>query len=202
MDNSHYKKPLVILLHEIYGVNEQIKYFFNRFIDEGFDVLAPDLLQKEPFPYEQEEDAYRYFMNQIGFNKSVNKVAQLIQLNRDKYDQVYVVGFSVGATIAWLSSEYKVDGIVGFYGSRIRDYSEIVPGCPALLYFAIKEKSFDVYDLEKKIRIKSNVSVNVVDAEHGFMNPFIKTYDSQKSTECLRDAIVFLKRIREGTGIT
>ncbi|MGG4152423.1 hypothetical protein [Peribacillus muralis] len=44
-----------------------------------------------------------------------------------------------GAIVAWMCSEEEcVDGIAGFYGSPIRNYSELVPQYPVLLFFALQ----------------------------------------------------------------
>ncbi|MDZ7543973.1 hypothetical protein GNF83_22995, partial [Clostridium perfringens] len=126
----------------------------------------------ESFSYDQEDKAYHYFMNEIGFTRALNEVINIVNLNREKYDHIFIIGFSIGATIAWMSSEYGVDGIIGFYGSRIRNHVEIEPSCTTLLFFARHEKSFCVLDLEEKLRTKQNTSVEIIEAEHGFMNPY------------------------------
>ncbi|AIQ65421.1 hypothetical protein PSTEL_22205 [Paenibacillus stellifer] len=199
MNNS--SKALVIILHEIYGINDHINFFSDVIIKEGFDVLSPNLLQKESYSYDQEDKAYHYFMNEVGFDKSLDKVIQIINFNREKYDQIFIIGFSVGATIAWLSSEYGVDGIIGYYGSRIRNYIEIEPRCPTLLYFPRYEKSFNVLDLKRHLKSKKKTTVEIVEAEHGFMNPFYKTYNLEEYTKCIKYSIDFLRQIEEGTGI-
>ncbi|WP_223070553.1 dienelactone hydrolase family protein [Paenibacillus caui] len=192
---------LVIILHEIYGINDHIKFFRDVMIKEGFDVLTPNLLHKESFSYEQEDKAYHYFMNEIGFHKSLHEVKQIVKVNREKYDQIYIIGFSVGATIAWMSSEDEIDGIIGYYGSRIRNHVEIEPRCPTLLFFSKNEKSFNVLDLEKKLKTKKKTIIEIIEAEHGFMNPFYKTYKSKEYRDCIEISIDFLKRIAEGSGI-
>lgn len=201
MNTNNSKKSLVIILHEIYGINDHINFFSDVMFKEGFDVLSPNLLHRESYPYDQEDKAYHYFMNQIGFNKSLDKVRRIVNLNREKYNQIFIVGFSIGATIAWMSSEYEVDGIIGYYGSRIRDYVEIEPRCPTLLFFSRHEKSFNILDLERKIKTKKKIAVEIIEAEHGFMNPFYKTYNSKEYTECIKNSIDFLRQIEEGTGI-
>ncbi|MDQ0112425.1 dienelactone hydrolase family protein [Paenibacillus harenae] len=199
--NTSRKSSLVIILHEIYGVNDHINFFSDIMNKEGFEVLCPNLLHREPFSYDQEDTAYHYFMNKIGFNKSLEEVLHTVNLNRKKYDFIYIIGFSIGATIAWMSSEYEVDGIIGFYGSRVRDYVEIEPRCPALLIFPRHEKSFNVLELEEKLMTKKNNTVEIIEAEHGFMNPFYKAYNSSKYTKCIKKSIDFLSQIEEGTGI-
>ena len=58
----------IIVLHEIYGINEHIKNVCIGFSAKGYDVICPNLInRREPFDYESQEEAYNYFMNNIGF---------------------------------------------------------------------------------------------------------------------------------------
>ena len=125
-------KTLVILIPEIYGVNEHMKSIEDILQKEGFDVICPNLLNREAFLYSEEAEAYNYFINQIGFENSCNKIKKLVQYYRNQYQSIFLLGFSVGATTAWLSSQLAVEGIVGFYGSRIRDFTDLQPLCPKL----------------------------------------------------------------------
>ncbi|WP_337955898.1 dienelactone hydrolase family protein [Bacillus weihaiensis] len=122
-------RSVVIIIHEIYGVNDHIAIFSKRLTSQGFEVICPNLLDFElPFDYEQEEEAYHHFMNNIGFDHSVQRISSLVEGVSRKYERVFLIGFSVGATIAWLcSKDQSIDGIICFYGSRIREYVDIVP---------------------------------------------------------------------------
>nr|WP_256224164.1 dienelactone hydrolase family protein [Paenibacillus sp. 1_12] len=131
----------------------------------------------------------------MGFDKSLHEVKQIVNVNREKYDQIYIIGFSIGATIAWMSSEYDVDGVIGYYGSRIRNHVEIEPRCPTLLFFSRNEKSFNVLDLEIKLKTKNKTVLEIIEAEHGFMNPFYKTYKSKEYRDCILISFEFLKQI-------
>ncbi|WP_260320104.1 MULTISPECIES: dienelactone hydrolase family protein [Peribacillus] len=100
------------------------------------------------FGYSEKEAAYRHFREKVGITGALNEI--LI-----RYKHVFIIGFSAGATVAWICSEEEcVDGIVGFYGSRIRNYSELVPQCPVLLFFAQEERSFDVDELISILKAK------------------------------------------------
>ncbi|WP_160036831.1 dienelactone hydrolase family protein [Paenibacillus sp. An7] len=186
-------RALVIVLHEIYGVNDHIHFFSEILINEGFDVLVPNLIHRDSFSYDHEDIAYQYFVNEIGFKKSVREVEGIIKVKKAEYDQVFIIGFSIGATIAWMCSEYDINGVIGYYGSRIRDYKEIEPSCPALLFFPTKEKSFNVTDLEMDLKEKKYTLIKIIEAEHGFMNPFYRTYDSKESNNCIEISLEFLK---------
>ncbi|MTD31935.1 dienelactone hydrolase family protein [Planomicrobium sp. YIM 101495] len=135
-------KKCVILLHEIYGINQHITGYAKLFFQEGFDVYVPDLSgRSEPFSYEEEELAYENFMSNVGFSKAAKQVEQLIQEISPQYEEVRIVGFSVGATIAWLcSANPSVQKVIGFYGSRIRQYVDIVPTGDVFLIYSEHEK--------------------------------------------------------------
>ncbi|MHB8066121.1 MAG: dienelactone hydrolase family protein, partial [Ruminiclostridium sp.] len=169
---------LIIVLHEIYGINLHIKTVIENFSTAGFDVICPNLLGlSEPFDYEQQETAYQHFIVNIGFEKAAQQVKKLIEAFSGQYNHIFLLGYSVGATIAWLCSDENnmCAGVIGYYGSRIRDYMEVSPKCPVLLVFPTQEKSFNVKDFVGSFN-KTNVSVHILDGEHGFVDPFCQSY--------------------------
>ncbi|HVI40046.1 MAG TPA: dienelactone hydrolase family protein [Anaerovoracaceae bacterium] len=55
---------LIVVLHEIYGINDHIAGVCQSLADSGYDVLCPDLLDGKPhYGYEREE----------GFNRKEDK---------------------------------------------------------------------------------------------------------------------------------
>lgn len=168
---------LIIVIHEIYGVNAHMKQTCASLSKQGYDVICPNLLNRESFRQSEEELAYEYFMNQVGFEAAVVQIKRLIDEKKKDYKNICLMGFSIGATIAWLCSEdTNVDGIIGFYGSRIRDYLNIVPACPVLLFFPREERSFSVEILLEKLAEK-NIRSMSFDAEHGWMNMYDTSYN-------------------------
>lgn len=113
-------------------------------------MYSPNLLNKESYSYKQAADAYSYFMNEIGFHV-YEQINALVNILKEKYDNIFILGFSVGATIAWRSSENSMcDGVIACYGSRIRDYMDVKPLCQVLLIFA-KEDSYNVEKVMKEL---------------------------------------------------
>ena len=169
---------VVIVLHEIYGINAHIQTVCERLFTKGYKIICPNLIGlNHPFNYDSEEEAYHHFMNNIGFDSAVQQVKQVIAGAKKEYKHVYLLGYSVGATIAWLCSdeENSCDAIIGYYGSRIRDYSSINPKCPVLLIFPTEEKAFNVQKLVNSLE-KKNICVYMLDRKHGFSDPFSKNY--------------------------
>jgi Dienelactone hydrolase and related enzymes len=184
----------IVIVHEIYGINQHMKYVCQLLSEFDFDVLCPNLLEREtPFDYSQEEDAYSNFMENVGFTDALVIIKNLLSDIKDEYKKIFVVGFSVGATVAWLCSEEQlVDGIIGYYGSRIRNYLEISPQCPTLLFFPQEEKSFNVDELISALDNKNNVEVHKFNGQHGFSDPFSLKYNEASAKKAFYQMLFFL----------
>jgi dienelactone hydrolase len=155
---SENSKQAIVVLHEIYGVNQFIKEQWQKFTQAGYDVFCPNMIERASFSYEKSIEAYDFFMKNVGF-EVYKEISSFVNKLKDKYDNVFIIGFSVGATIAWRCCENSLcSGIVACYGSRIRDYTDINPICPTLVLFA-KEDSFDVHEMACQLHDKQHLSV-------------------------------------------
>lgn len=173
-------KNALIILHEIYGVNRFMEDVCTTYHMQGFDVFCPDMLQRKCFSYSEATEAYHYFINSIGFDY-YKEMEQFIERIKLTYDKVFILGFSVGATIAWRCCEnVRCDGIICCYGSRIRDYSLLQPCCPLLLLFATQD-SFDVDSVINKLRKKSDIEMHKLKASHGFMDTYSKFFNKEQA---------------------
>ncbi|TCL74102.1 dienelactone hydrolase [Hydrogenispora ethanolica] len=169
-------RRLIILLHEIYGVNRHMEWRAERLRREGYEVLCPNLLGREPFEYEAAAEAYAYFLNEVGFEKAYQEARRIILDQLPRYDALYLMGFSAGATVAWRCSELGVRGAVGYYGSRIRDFAAVRPECPVLLFFPETEPGFTVAELVETLNHRPKVECHVFAGAHGFADPFSARY--------------------------
>ena len=173
-------KQAIIVLHEIYGVNQFIKEQCQKFTEAGYDVFCPNLIDRAPFSYEESIEAYDFFMKNVGF-EVYKEISGFLNQLKDRYDNVFIIGFSVGATIGWMCCENPLcSGIVACYGSRIRDYTDMNPNCPTLLLFS-KEDSFDVHGMVCQLQDKQHLSIIEFDGEHGFLDPYSKHYNDKQS---------------------
>lgn len=195
MNFSLNSETLIIILHEIYGINRHMESVIQNFSVAGFDVICPNLIgSREPFDYEHQEVAYQHFKVNIGFERAAQQIKELVAEARGHYKHIFLCGYSIGATIGWLCSEENnlCDGIIGFYGSRIRDYIVVAPRCPVLLIFPTQEKSFDVTHFVGSF-IKPNVAVHMLSGQHGFADPFSKHYCNSSFLEADRLVLSFLQ---------
>lgn len=198
LTHNNNSDTVIIVLHEIYGINKHIVHVCEKLSKYKYDIIAPNLLNgREPFSYDQETIAYHYFMSSVGFEGAFNQVKEVLHNVRANYKKVYVFGYSVGATLAWLCSETGLcDLNIGFYGSRIRDYLAIEPKCPVLLLFPDEEKTFDVDDLISHLGDFGNIQAEKLYGQHGFADPFSQSYNEELSIKSCMKIISFVKKYK------
>jgi len=167
-----------------------------NFSTAGYDVVCPNLIGLSgPFDYEQQDIAYQHFMMNVSFERAAQQVKNLIAKASSQYKHIFLLGYSIGATIAWLCSEGNnlCSGVIGYYGSRIRDYIEVAPNCPVLLVFPTQEKAFNVKSFVCSFE-KKNVDVHMLDGKHGFADPFSESYCETSFQEANKLVHNFLQR--------
>jgi dienelactone hydrolase len=184
-------KQAIIVLHEIYGVNQFVKEQCQMFTEAGYDVFCPNIIDRASFSYEESIEAYDFFMKNVGL-EVYKEISGFVNQLKDKYDNVFIIGFSVGATLAWRCCENSLcSGIVACYGSRIRDYTDINPSCPTLLILA-EEDSFDVHAMVSQLQDKQQLSILEFDAKHGFLDPYSKHYNDKQSIRAKESITCFI----------
>ena len=119
---------MIVVLHEIYGINDHITEVCQSLSDKGYDILCPNLLDgKPPYDYSREDEAYRYFINFVGFESSAKRVTFLLRQEELAYRQIYLLGYSVGATVAWLCSGDAEKCGTGFqYGGCVKKLNGVI----------------------------------------------------------------------------
>ncbi|EDO6205428.1 dienelactone hydrolase family protein [Salmonella enterica] len=182
-----------IILHEIYGINAHIQCAGHEWMTRGFDVYTPSLFPHHtPFRYEQQEEAYHHFSENIGFDSAV--VTTLLNDLRVQYETLIVVGYSVGATLAWLSAASGLcDGVICYYGSRIRQYTHPAPRCPTLVIIARYEPAFDPLAMRQALEKLPRVRCKMYDARHGFCDADSATFDAALSHQVMDLVTTFIR---------
>lgn len=175
------KDKLLVILPEIYGVNNFIKEEASHYRALGFEVLTLDYGRS--FFYEEEKEAYRYFMKKVGFSNE--KLKKLVKEKSLGYERVFLLGFSVGGSLAYRwASQLDLDGVVCVYGSRIRDYLLEEPRVASLIITSKDE----TYELRAE-----KTSLLKFQAPHGFMDRFSKNYHHDSRLRAQQEIESFLE---------
>ena len=192
----------VVLIPEIYGINQYIKDWADFFKLKGYDTYCMDLSGCDrSFSYTETKEAYNHFMTAVGLEQ-YKEVDRCLKKLRDHYHKIIVFGSSVGATIAWrLTESQSCDGMIGYYGSRIRDYLDVNPICPCLLIFPEQEASFDVQSVIPTLERKQKVKTHVLPGNHGFADPYGNDFHLQSGKKAVDMVEYFLSKIEQSEKI-
>ncbi|MFJ7951599.1 dienelactone hydrolase family protein [Lysinibacillus sp. NPDC096418] len=170
-NKGDYMHRKIFILHEIYGVNEFIKEQAIEFSDDQTVVECVALYSDgKVFPYLQEKEAYDYFTKEVGFNAPLLQLSQQLRAAIEQYQDVILIGFSVGATLAWRLSTLPLSRVVCVYGSHIRQYLDVQPSCPTLVLLPGHEKGFNVNGMKHALQHIHFVQTMQFVGEHGFMD--------------------------------
>ena len=175
----------IIVATDLYGVTQALKDRFLAHVKEEIIWLSP--WETELNPYADEATAHQVFVANDGFTAYSHKIKKAIYLADS--EQIRVIGFSVGATAAWLclsedNFKDKVEACL-FYGSRIRNYLDRSPNCLTYTVWSEHEIAFEPAALLKDIEKLNIPAVIEPNSKHGFMNPVSKNFSEFLLTKYL-----------------
>ena len=115
-----------------------------------------------------------------------------------KYGTLILIGYSVGATLAWLAARSGLcDGAVCHYGSRIRQYCDAAPPCPTQVILARHEPAFDPRALQNELEKYPSVACRMFNAQHGFCDADSPAWDARLAQQADEDTLRFLTLIQQ-----
>lgn len=156
---------VIVLIHEIYGVTGNLLKLKELLEGMGYRVLCPSLYP-DGYVSGDEAKCYTKFYDEIGLDGGKKVIEKIMADGGD--DEYILIGFSVGATIAWLESRHKrVSKVICVYGSRIRDYLNVKPTAKAHLLFC-REKSFNIDLIRDGLKDNPAVYFKEIKGGHGF----------------------------------
>lgn len=126
-------RPGVILLQEIFGVNDAMRLAADNLAAEGFVVLAPDLFhQHSPgialgYSESDREIAIELWqgLNDVTAQSDIEDSVRTLRHHRSCTGHVGAVGFCLGGKYALLAaSDGIVEASVSFYPVKVPDYAE------------------------------------------------------------------------------
>ncbi len=179
--------PAVVLIHEWWGLNDQIKAVAADLADKGYIAIAIDLFGKEE-PATTADEA-KAQMASLNTEDATDAVASWVYYARDLQDgtnKVGTVGWCFGG--AWslnASIAAPVDATVIYYGNVTRTVSQLenLKG-PVLGHFGTLDQSINkemVEGFEENMATAGkadSLTVYWYDADHAFANPTGSRYDA------------------------
>jgi carboxymethylenebutenolidase len=147
------KLPVVLVVHEIFGVHEHIKDVCRRFAKAGYYAIAPELFARQG-------DVSKLSDTKEIFSKVVSKVpdtqvfadlnASVAFAKKDPHADVSklaVTGFCWGGRITWLyaAQQPALKAAVAWYGKITGEKDELHPRFPADVVTTLKAPVLGLY---------------------------------------------------------
>ena len=174
MPKGEAKVPGVVVIQEWWGVNDQIKRTCQRWAEEGFIAVAPDLYHGKVIPIGQSAAA-EAAMKALDFGRAVKEIGETVAklLAHPRCNgKVAVTGYCLGGALT-LATAVNVRGlaaVVPFYGlPGDLDWSKV--DAPIQAHFATHD-DWATVDGARKVEqaVKVPMELHVYDAQHAFCN--------------------------------
>ncbi|MCL5667120.1 MAG: dienelactone hydrolase family protein [Patescibacteria group bacterium] len=161
------KVPAIILIHEVWGLNDNIKDIAGRLAGEGYAVLAPDLISQTGITEQIGPSILKEIANPDTKNEAQKKMREAMaplqnpEFGRDTIlrlegcynfllssgktdNRIATVGFCFGGTYAWNMAIHQpgLAAAVAFYGHAPLDEDELSNiSCPILAFYGERDEN-------------------------------------------------------------
>lgn len=168
--------PAVIMVHEVFGIDESMRVQIERMSSAGYIVLMPDLFSRGGMR-KCLNATFRALMS--GQGQAFDDVAAataFVTARSDCTGKVGVVGFCMGGAFALQLASRGYDASAVNYGQLPRELDEVLNGaCPIVASYGAKDPSLKgaAGKLEAALT-KAGIAHDVKEypgASHSFMNP-------------------------------
>ena len=195
----------VVVLQEIFGVNQHIRAVTERFAARGYLAMAPALFARVQADVElgyspadlQAGIALKTAAEQLPGNGILVDIQAAIghAAAASGGQKVGVVGFCWGGLVAWRSA-CELQGIsaaVSYYGGGITTSAEIArqPRCPVLAHFARQDQWIPMEGVQMFAAAHPEVQAHVYDADHGFNCDQRGAYDEAAAVAARNRTLTF-----------
>ncbi|GAA3958659.1 dienelactone hydrolase family protein [Allohahella marinimesophila] len=204
------RRPALILLQEIFGVNHEMRRLTEKYAQLGYHAVCPDLFSRlEPNIQltdntdEEWQQAFDY-MNRFDIDRGIKDVQACISQVRELpgcNGRVGAVGFCLGGKLAYLTaSRTDIDASTGYYGVALEtllDERENIKS-PLMLHFAELD-GFSSRDAREKVfaslATRSHIDLHLYKGvDHAFARHGGQNYDAQQAEIANERTAVFLDR--------
>jgi carboxymethylenebutenolidase len=191
----------VVVVQEIFGVNQHIRSVTDRFAQEGYFSVAPALFDRVE-PHVELTDGGEGMQKGIALAQKINiedavkdVEAALQYAAKETGKPAAVVGYCYGGTLAWLAAtRLSPAASVGYYGGQIGRFAQETPRAPVLLHFGKQDQHIPQAEVAKVHAAHPEVEIDWYNAGHAFNNDTRASYDEKASKEAMARTLAFLNR--------
>jgi carboxymethylenebutenolidase len=191
--------PGVVVIHEAYGLNDNIRDITRRFADRGYAALAVDLFSGR----NRAICMTRYMtgmlvgsVQRFGIGDLKAALTHLAAMPEVDPDRIGAIGFCMGGgfAIAWACTDDRLKAIAPFYGANPRPLDAVARACPVVGSYPEKDftanagraldKALDRHGIAHDVKIYPG-------ARHSFFNDTGRSFDRQAAEDSWSRVMAF-----------
>jgi carboxymethylenebutenolidase len=189
----------VVIVHEAYGLNENIKDIAGRFAGEGYAAFAVDLFRGR----NRAICMARYMagmlggsINRYGISDLKMALTHLGEMPEVDSDRIGAIGFCMGGSfaVAWACTDSRLKAIAPFYAANPRPLEAVKRACPVVGSYPEKDFSaaagraldtaLDSYGITHDIKVYPG-------ARHSFFDDRSRAYDKVAAADSWTRVLAF-----------
>jgi carboxymethylenebutenolidase len=201
----------LVVIQEIFGVNEHIRSVADGYAKDGFLAIAPALFDRFEKGVELKydgSDMQRAFglYGQLKPELALKDVAAAFHYVKTEGKDAGVIGYCYGGFMSWLSAtrgeteKMQPACTVGYYAGGIGNVATEEPSCPVMLHFGGKDTHIGPEQIEAVRAAHGShddgkeVTIFVYDdAEHGFNCDMRGSFNPEAAKLARERSLAFLK---------
>jgi len=179
------RRGSVIVVQEIFGIDEYVKADVERWSQRGFEVLAPSMYDRVEPRFHASHDAAgtaraMALVRQAKFKDALSDMAACIDYLKSR-GPVFAVGYCYGGTVVWHAAG-RLNGLAAvssYYGGGIEAAADLIPKCPVICHFGRRDPHIPAEDVCSKLSsVRPEVTVCIYEKSgHGFNNEGTESAD-------------------------
>ena len=201
------KGPGIVLIQEIFGVNEHIRSVAEQYAADGYLVIAPDLFWRNGHRIElgYDEAGWKHaveLMNATDRYKAqadIKLAIDALKAQPGLDGRIASIGFCFGGMLSYnTAANGFVDVAIAYYGGGIQNQLDRAGEIkvPLLMHFGEQDSHIPLEAVEKIAeRFENNDNVEIVvypQAEHGFNCSHRDSYNQRAAAEAHGNTLIFL----------
>ena len=199
--NAPRNAPAIIVVHEWWGLNDNIKAIVDRYAGEGYVALAVDLFGRVATTPDTAMVLYQTAMKNVPAGDK-NVAAGIAYLKAQGARKIGAVGYCFGghwSLRTGLVGGRDINAVVIYYGAPITDDAQLARlSAPVLGLFGGLDRGIPVDSvraMERALKAGGKtVTINVyADANHGFSNPSGQAYNAPAATDAWNKSLAFFQ---------
>ncbi len=183
-------KGAVVVIQEIFGVNNHIREVADGYAAEGYVAVAPQIFDRIEAGIElgyEEPDMGRGIdlaFQQLDHAKTLEDLQAAINY-AGQYGKVGVVGYCFGGLLTWLSACH-LNGVAAassYYGGGVIGQKDLSAKCPVIMHFGELDAHIPLSDVDQIKAAQPDVPVYVYAADHGFNCDHRASYNAESADQ-------------------